>query len=224
MPFGLAALACDSSSSSPAPAIEVPDAQLPNVDGAVPDAKVLVDGAAPDASDAAAEDASVPLPAVPFATGLGANGVALADKQIDPHWTITDVGGAAFTAYAQTDALGYEGFWMPPTAASKFISPFIDTVDPATNTTFTYTTSFELDAQVVLANVQLVVHYASDNAVSGIKLNGTALDGVVAQGYGSFADLTVTNGNFVTGKNTVSISVLNESGPTGMRAEFALTK
>ncbi|MBX3188962.1 MAG: hypothetical protein KF819_18220 [Labilithrix sp.] len=179
--------------------------------------------ATPDASDAADAADAAPVTSLPFATGLGANGVALADGQVDPHWTVKDATGAALTSYVQTDALGYIGYWLAPSATSKFISPFVDTVDPTGSGVFTYATTFVLGPEVSLPDVELVIRYTSDNAMTAITVNGQAVDGVVGGSYSAFETVTVTT-PFVRGTNTVSLTVSNSGGPTGMRAELDLTK
>lgn len=229
VPFVLFALGCESSSSSPPGT--VPDAQVTPFDGgggpsdaSVADTSVPVPGDASTGTDAAdAADAGLTT-ILPFATGLGVNGAALADGQTDPHWTVKDGDGAALTPYVKTDALGYEGFWLAPSATSKFISPFVDTVDPApAGGTFTYTTTFVLGADVDLSKVQLVVRYASDNAMTGISVNGTPVAAVTPGSYSGFDSVTVLT-PFVKGANSVALTVANTGGPTGMRAELDLTK
>lgn len=123
----------------------------------------------------------------------------------------------------QTDALGYPGYWLAPSTTSKFISPYSDTVDPTGSGTFIYTTTFVLGPEVNLANVQLVIRYASDNQMTGIMVNGEALASVAAGGYNAFESRTITTG-FVAGTNTIAFTVANSGGPTGMRAELDLTK
>lgn len=214
-------VACETDSTSSGTTF---DAGPPGiVDSAVPDAFVA-DAAVPDASlptlDADAADAS-PVTTVPFATGLGADGMPLVDGQIDPHWTVKDALENALTAYVQTDALGYTGYWLAPSATSKFISPFADTVDPTGSGTFTYTTTFVLGDEVDLSKTQLTIRYASDNAMTNIALNGASVGAVAGGGYSAFETLTVTTG-FARGANSVSFVVANSGGPTGMRAELDL--
>jgi hypothetical protein len=226
LPLTLVAIGCESSSSSsPSTA---PDAQVSPFDaGGASDAPATDTSVPADASpgtDAAdAADAALTT-TLPFATGLGAGGTVLADGQIDPHWTVKDADGAALSAYVKTDALGYEGYWMAPSATSKFLSPFVDTVDPApAGGTFTYTTTFVLGAEVDPSKVQLVVRYASDNAMTAITVNGTAVAAVTAGSYSAFDTVTVA-APFVMGTNRVALTVANTGGPTGMRAELDLTK
>ena len=158
----------------------------------------------------------------PFATGVDAARVALADLAIDPHWTIMNGAGKAFTAYVQTDAKGFVGFWLAPSTASKFLSPFMDTDDTAVEGPFTYTTTFSLRTGVDLAGTSLSVSYANDNAMDSISLNGTAVLGVTAGGYGSFTVLPIT-GPFLVGTNKIAFVSSNSGGPTGFRAELTLT-
>lgn len=158
----------------------------------------------------------------PFATGVNDARVALADLAVDPHWTIKNGAGKAFTAYVQTDAKGFVGFWLAPSTTSKFLSPFMDTDDTAVEGPFTYTTTFSLRTGVDLSGTSLSVSYANDNAMDSISLNGTAVPGVSAGGYGSFTILPIT-GPFLVGTNTIAFVSSNSGGPTGFRAELTLT-
>jgi len=158
---------------------------------------------------------------LPFNTGLDKTRVALADKAVDTHWTIKDASGKALLAYAQSDAQGFPGIWLAPSATSKFVSPFVDTVDPGVGP-FTYTTTFSLASDVNLATTSLQVSYASDNATDSITLNGTAMAGVTPGGDTSFVVLTLT-APFVVGPNTISFVSSNSGGPTGFRAELVLS-
>lgn len=176
-----------------------------------------------DASTAVDADAAVELTTtLPISTGLDANRTVLADQAIDHHWTVKDALGTALTAYVQTEAFGYPGLWLAPSATSKFISPFINTVDTTEAGMFTYKTTFSLRKDIDLGSVELTIRYAADNEVSSILLNGQALAGVVASGYTTFETVTVTTG-FVIGTNTVELMTANAEGPTGLRAELDLT-
>lgn len=158
---------------------------------------------------------------LPFDTGVDNARVALADLALDTHWTIKDAAGNAHSAYVQTDAQGFAGLWLAPSATSKFLSPFVDTVDPGVGP-FTYTTTFSLANDVNLTTTTLTVSYASDNATDSIKLNGQAITGVMPGSYGAFVVLPIT-APFVVGANTISFVSSNSGGPTGFRAELALT-
>lgn len=158
---------------------------------------------------------------LPFNTGVDNARVALADDALDTHWTIKNAAGLVLPAYVKTDALGYPGFWLAPSATSKFISPFVDTVDNAGAGPFTYTTTFTLRTGVNLATTTLTVSYASDNATDSITLNGQSIAGVTPGGYGSFVVLPIT-APFVVGTNTISFVSSNSGGPTGFRAELDL--
>lgn len=159
---------------------------------------------------------------LPFNTGLDSARVMLVDRAVDPHWTVKNGAGKALTAYVQTDAKGYIGYWLAPSATSKFISPFMDTDDTAAEGPFTYTTKFTVRTGADLAATTLSVSYASDNALDSINLNGTTLLGVSAGSYGSFTTLPIT-GPFVEGTNTISFVSSNSGGPTGFRTELTLT-
>lgn len=226
----LVLFACDGDSTSP-PVKETPETgqgfetSLPDTNTSTPDTSVPPDTSTPDTSTPDAADAAdaAPVTRVPFATGLGANGVALADQQVDPHWTVKDANNVALTTYVQTDALGYPGFWLAPSATSKFVSPFVDTVDPTGMGIFTFTTTFVLGPEVVLGNVRLVARYASDNQMMAIVLNGQSIGAVNGGGYGAFESVTIMT-PFVAGTNTIAFTIGNSGGPTGFRAELDLTK
>lgn len=227
--FGVGAavvvLACDSDSTSTTPNNAPETGQgletgLP--DTSAPDTNTTPDTSVPDTSPADAADAA-PVTQNPFATGLGTNGAALPDQQVDPHWTVKDGNNVALTAYVQTDALGYPGSWLAPSATSKFVSPFIDTVDPSGMGNFTFATTFVLGPEVALANVKLVARYASDNQMMAITLNGQSIGAVAAGGFGAFESVTIMT-PFVAGTNTIAFTIGNSGGPTGFRAELDLTK
>ena len=214
----------DDSSNSPAPpaptSTGTPDSGTPPVgqNDAGGDAAAPVD-AGVDANDSAAPITTT----LPFNTGVDANRVALADDSVDPHWTVKDANGTALTAYVKTDALGYPGYWMAPSATSKFISPFTDTVDPSGSGTFTYTTTFTLKTGANLGTAKLKISYVSDNAMTAISLNGQAVANVVGGSYSTYEVRELT-GTLVVGTNTISFSASNSGGPTGFRAELELTE
>jgi len=108
---------------------------------------------------------------------------------------------------------------MRPSTTSKFISPFVDTVDPQGAGSFVYTTTFTLEQSVDLESFGLVVSYASDNAVTAIALNGQSQANVSGGSYSSFQNVVINEG-FVSGENSVTVTVSNDSGPTGLRVEF----
>ena len=222
LPLALVVVGCESNATSPPST--APDAQVTPFDAGASDAPLADTSLATDAGPGVdAADATLPT-TTPFATGLGAGGMPLADDQTDTHWSVKDADNTVLTSYVKTDPLGFSGTWLPPSATSKFISPFVDTVDPApAGGTFTYSTTFVLGAEVNLSKVKLVVRYASDNAMTGIKVNGTALVGVLAGSYFAFETVTVLT-PFVRGANSVALTVTNTGGPTGMRAELDLTK
>jgi hypothetical protein len=159
---------------------------------------------------------------LPFDTGLDGARVALADLAVDPHWTVKSAAGKVLTAFVQTDASGFPGQWLAPSATSKFLSPFMSTIDAASEGPFTYTTTFSLRTGANLGATTLTVRYASDDALNAIQLNGQAVPGVTPGGYGAFTSLVVS-GPFVVGTNTISFVSSNASGPTGFRAELDLT-
>ncbi len=212
--FVVAGIACTNDESNP-PIDNTPDAHVDPADVGTADTSV------PDTNVPDAADANVPnVTSLPFNTGVDNAGAAVADLQVDTHWTVTDASGASFTAYVQTDAKDYVGYWLAPSAVSKFISPFIDTVDPTGSGVFTYTTTFTLGDTVDVTKVSLNLGYASDNTMIGISLNGVAQP-VIAAGYSQLEVQTAT-APFVVGKNTISFTATNSGGPTGARVELSL--
>ena len=218
--IALVSFACDSSESAPA---AVPDAAAPGFDASVPVPMPPVVVDVQPITDAGPDAATTVVTTLPRATGLGMDGMPLDDVQVDPHWTVKDANGVALTSYVQTDALGYPGYWQRPSTASKFISPFVDTVDPSGNGTFTYTTTFVLGPEVTIANVHLTIRYVTDNTMTAIAINGESLPLVVAGSYTTFESRTET-AHFKSGTNTIAFTVGNSAGPTGMRVELDLVK
>lgn len=215
---------CSNDSTSPAPTAPTSTSTIDSGTPPVTQNDAGSDAVAPVDAGGDANNSAAPVTTThPFNTGVDANRAALADDAVDTHWTVKDANGTALTAYVKTNAIGFPGAWMAPSATSKFLSPFIDTVDPSGNGTFTYTTTFTLKTGANLGTAKLKISYASDNEMTAISLNGQAVANVVGGSYSTYEVRELT-GTLVVGTNTIAFSASNGGGPTGFRAELELTE
>lgn len=153
-------------------------------------------------------------------TGLTAEGA------VDPNWTIISPAGAAFVTV--TDAFPITpGLWISNDANSKWIEPISGTTDDhATNSTWTYRTTFSLNG-LLPSTAVLTFRAAGDNLITGARLNGNSL-GFTHASFSLFSlDQVITNDAFfLTGTNTLEFDVFNGLGdpnPTGLRVQISGT-
>jgi hypothetical protein len=59
-----------------------------------------------------------------FSTGVDDSNTVLATGAVDTHYTLLS-GYPSSTVYAVNDAEGYLGYWMAPSATSKWITPVV---------------------------------------------------------------------------------------------------
>ncbi|MEN9467008.1 MAG: hypothetical protein RL081_1009 [Pseudomonadota bacterium] len=156
-----------------------------------------------------------------FSTGVDDSNTVLATGAVDIHYTLL-AGYPSSTVYAVNDAEGFPGYWMAPSAASKWITPVISngTASGAfpSLSSFQYQTTFDLTG-IDLLTASISGKATADNAVLGIKINGIDI-GFSSSGYSTFSSFVISSG-FQTGINTLIFTVENWSGPTGLRTELA---
>jgi PEP-CTERM motif len=154
-----------------------------------------------------------------FNTGMNNGGSTLATGATDTHWVLIS-GGSTRPAFAVDDAEGYPGYWLGPSAMSKWITPVVSggTAGDAGAGDFIYQTSFDLSG-INLSTASLQGLVTADNAISDILINGVGI-GFSAVGYSQFSSFSISSG-FVPGLNTLAIVVNNYSGPSGLRAELS---
>lgn len=158
-----------------------------------------------------------------YNTGVDNSNVTLATGAIDTHYSLTASSPPAGSLFAVNDAQNYVGYWLQPSAASKWITPFITTPGLATDGgipagNFVYQTTFDLTG-IDLGSAHISGKVAADNVVTGILLNGAGITVPGGIGYSAFGSFDISSG-FQSGQNTLSFLIYNEGGPTGLRAEF----
>ncbi|HEX8200737.1 MAG TPA: hypothetical protein VF590_09635, partial [Isosphaeraceae bacterium] len=142
-----------------------------------------------------------------FNTGVDENGAALARGAKDPHYTVSP-GPGPFVA----------GNWEA-TATSAWISASADAFPG--NGTFTYTTTFDLTGSVPgTARIQGSV--SADDGVT-IALNGAEKFSNplsdTNQPWTRLVGFTIDSG-FVAGRNTLTFTVPNTGGPSGLHVQM----
>jgi hypothetical protein len=153
-----------------------------------------------------------------FGTGVGSDGKALADGEIDPHYEITvNPDGLGDDAIVQDSTVFpiVTGPWLPNTEVCKWIGPRFETSAAAAGD-YVYTTTLDLTgfdpATVVLAG-----QWSSDNVGLDMNLNGASLGIGNGAQFGGYTSFKITSG-FKEGLNTLDFILNNASaGYTGLR-------
>lgn len=165
----------------------------------------------------------VPIPGL-FNTGVNDSNVTLGNNVADPHWRLTAAPtgitlGNAFTGVANGSFP--IGPWLVNNATSRWLTPTTSHTSVAAGA-YTYQLSFTLTPRMIANTGQFTARLASDNSLDSIFLNSTAIT-APASSFTAFSNFS-SAGGFVTGLNTLSITVRNAVGagqnPTGLRVEF----
>jgi len=164
--------------------------------------------------------ATVRIPGL-YNTGVDAAGRALvtpspATGVLDPHYT-ADTGTGPAGAYKIHNP---RGAWVANTAQSTWINQASDGDCNVPEGTVTYRTTFTL-AGLDPATAVLNGRIAADNALSGLRINGTSIS-VSGVGFTSWTQFTIDRG-FQPGLNTLEFDVRNDpptENPAGLRLEL----
>ena len=164
--------------------------------------------------------ATVRIPGL-YNTGVDAAGRALgtpspATGVLDPHYT-ADSGTGPAGAYKIHNP---PGPWVANTAQSTWINQASDGDCNVPEGTVTYRTTFTL-AGLDPATAVLNGRIAADNALSGLRINGTSIS-VSGVNFGSWTQFTIDRG-FQPGLNTLEFDVRNyppTENPAGLRLEL----
>jgi len=156
-----------------------------------------------------------------YNTGVDDSDTLLAIGAVDTHYTVS---GAA--TYATSNAEGYPGYWLAPGTASGWITPLLGSGNTASGAapggTYTYQTTFDLTG-IDYSTTMIMGNVTADNGISDILINGISTGFVYGSAnggtYNTFASFMINSG-FQAGLNTLKFSVINGSGPTGLRIEF----
>jgi hypothetical protein len=134
----------------------------------------------------------------------------------------TGVGTYSVTgpAGASTSIVPNGSFPIGPWFENDATSSWIGSASPAAAGDYTYTTTFSL-AGLETSTASIGGFWAGDNTGLSILLNGSAT-GITANAglvnLASFTGFTIDNtANFFAGNNTLSFTINNADGPTGLR-------
>ncbi len=157
-----------------------------------------------------------------FHTGVDGNGDVLADRVQDQHYELIASADSTWDG-PETYTVKSDEFPVPPWIAndstSKWITPRSDGTEVGPGD-YVYKLTFDVTG-FDPATAYLTALYASDDSLTGIRLNGVDA-GPGYAGFGSWHGLTLTEG-FVAGINTLEFSVSNggsSAGPSGLRVKF----
>ncbi len=174
-----------------------------------------------DTSDVATLVVSQPIPGL-FNTGVGLDGIPLDDYDIDPHYQIIiNPDSESPDAIIEDGTLFpiVDGPWIANSETSKWIGPSGDTIASAGGD-YRYRLTFDLTG-LDPTTAYLTGRWTSDNAGTGVLLNGSATGLTQTGAFGMFFDFSIPAGSpFVSGLNTLDFVVNNASlGYTGLRVD-----
>jgi hypothetical protein len=117
------------------------------------------------------------------------------------------------------------GAWIANDTTSYWIGPDTNSANGPIGD-YTYTTTFDLTG-LIPGTAQISGNWAADNTGVSILLNGSGT-GIIANAssvkYGSFTGFSIDNtANFVNGVNSLSFTIGNGGGPTGIRVAMTGT-
>lgn len=156
-----------------------------------------------------------------FSTGVGTNGLVLADGEADPHYTLvtnaTDVAVTVPVVHDSTIFPIVTGPWVQNTTVSKWIGPLLNTVEAAGGD-YAYRTQFDLTG-FDPASAVILGAWATDNLGAGILLNGADTGLQNGNQFSVLTPFEIKTG-LVAGTNTLVFLVNNAAaGYTALRVE-----
>ncbi len=155
-----------------------------------------------------------------FNTGVGANGVVLANGASDPHYILT--AGAQGTPGMNALAILNHPNWLANDAASSFIGVVNPGATSISGGNYYFQTTFSL-AGFIPATVQLNILVAVDNDLTDVFINGVG-SGLTTSGFAAFNPPMTLASGFVGGVNTLEFRTVNQgAGPGGFRATLSGT-
>lgn len=161
-----------------------------------------------------------------FGTGLDETGALLGPEQIDPHYKLTmspDPDATGPDTFTLTP--GYPvGPWAAEGTASRWIAPQSAQGVGSAPGLYTYETTFDLTGLDPTTAV-ITGKTGTDDTLSGVRLNGNTLGGIVSAGFQTLRSFTIPAGSpFLPGLNTLEFDVVNGGSapnPTGLRLDLA---
>lgn len=137
----------------------------------------------------------------------------------DTNYTVVLPGGSASSfAYATDTYSGYpvSGPWIADTATSAWVSPASSPAADEPSGAYNWKTTFDLTG-FNPTSASFTGRFAADNSAIAY-LNGHQIG--TSTDYSVWSAFQSQPTFFVAGLNTVEFVVTNQSGPTGLRAEF----
>ena len=175
--------------------------------------------------------ATLPLVAAPipglFNTGVGTNGVALANGSINTQWRLiqsADPASPGPNVIVVMDNLFpiVAGPWLASSAISKWVGPKADQSGGSAAGDYKYRITFDLTG-LEASTAVISGRWSSDNAGPELLLNGVPTGFTSDGNFGGLGNsFTITTG-FVDGTNTLDFLVNNAgttANPTALRVEF----
>ena len=150
-----------------------------------------------------------------FNTGVGNNGLALANNTPDPHYILT----ANANGGTGTNALSILNH--PSWLANNSTNTFIGVINPGNTTinggNYYFQTTFSL-AGFLAASARININTAVDNDLTDVFINGAGT-GLAYSGFAALSPALVVSSGFVSGVNTLELRTVNQgAGPGGFMA------
>jgi hypothetical protein len=194
-----------------------------------------------NSSAAALNVAYMVVPGICFGTGVAADGTLLSAPAVDPHYILSASADANFlgpNAILVSNVWPIAaGAWVLNGPSSAWIAPQADQSGADhgggiyggnASGDYTYQTSFNLTGQD-LSKVYISGGWATDNAGTGLLVNGVSSGYVNTVQFPALTPFTLTAANgLVAGTNTLDFIVNNAPGtpdvpgPTGLRVDLKL--
>ena len=157
-----------------------------------------------------------------YNTGVDSTQTVLGNGAAETHYVIVSTpDGSTPGVRVATSA---NGFPIPPwygdDSVSAWIGPNSDSSLDGAAGRYVYQTTFDLTG-FDISTAALNGQWSVDDSGIDILINGTSTSQTAA-GFNAFDSFSILSG-FVTGINTIDFVVNNDSGPTGLRIEAALT-
>jgi Lamin Tail Domain/Carbohydrate binding domain/CotH kinase protein len=150
-----------------------------------------------------------------FNTGVGNNGLALANNTPDPHYVLTANANGAIGGNALS-ILNHPA-WL----ANNTTNTFIGVINPGSTTinggSYHFQTTFSL-AGFLATSARINIKVAVDNDLTDVFING-ASSGLAHSGFAALSAPLVVSSGFVPGVNTLEFRTVNQgAGPGGFMA------
>lgn len=154
-----------------------------------------------------------------YSTGVDNAGASIGDGSSDGHWTVSS-GSAPNPAKAVNGGTWLFQYWVANTASSRWVAPAAnEDANPDAPGQYVYTTNFSVTNP---GSLTINGRFATDDALSAIKINGQTVSGVPTGGYGGWTSFSISSG-LVSGNNTLQFVTNNlgsNTNPDGLQVQF----